>query len=387
MKRCDHSQWLTLFSQGIETALHESDRLQTLVDQIPSPDSQHPSLSVLIGSTAKSVALHELVPSTKAAKVKSRRRHGDVHLYLAASTIFHDRPVLFAEGDLPFRGSRNKTFPAEKCHETVKRTLFRLREDVPGNQQDSIANNLYSRLLCPFADVICIFAADFAGFRPIVRHLGSWLEKGLPSTLPKSTHPWLIIVTETTTLRDTVQEGTKKLFLSMLKDETTQDISTLFSEVEVLCILPDGQVSAKARFRPLKECLMNASTQVRLNKMDTRTLFSARHFAVFFKLACDHFAITSNEPFDFIRTSRCLNPVSPDLNKHLSNFLLNIRSSHELTKFAVPVIASSFLLDSYPPDMHGTLVFILARTWRLTLRQFSAQLTYSRLFIERPVMR
>jgi len=387
MKRCDHSQWLTLCSQGIETALHESDRLQTLVDQIPNPDSQYPSLCVLIGSTAKSVALHELVPFTRAARVKNRRRHGDVHLYLEASTVFHERPVLFAEGDLLFRGSRNKTFSVEKCHETVRRTLSRLREGVPGVQPDTIADNLYSRLLCPFADVICIFAADFAGFRPIVRHLGSWLEKGLPSTLPKSAHPWLIIVAETTTLRDTVKEGTKKLFLSMLKDETTRDVSTLFSAFDVLCILPDGQVSAKSRFRPLRECLMNASTQVQLSKMDTRTLFSARHFNVFFKLACDHFAITSNEPFDFISTSRRQNPVSPDLNKHLSNFLLNIRSSHELTEFAVPVMASSFLLDSYPPDMHGKLVSILARTWRLTLRQFSPQPRYSSLSIERPVMR
>ncbi|KAI9765987.1 MAG: hypothetical protein M1840_006994 [Geoglossum simile] len=146
----------------------------------------------------------------------------------------------------------------------------------------------------------------------------------------------------------------REKFLRMVKEETTKDLSNQFSAIDVLSLFTDGRVSAQARHRRLKECLMNASDQVRMSRVDARTLFSATHFAAFFKLACDHFARYSKEPFDFVKSSRLRNPVSPDLAEHLSNFLKsNIKSSRELMRFAVPMIASSFLLDNYPPDMHA----------------------------------
>ena len=204
---------------------------------------------------------------------------------------------------------------------------------------------------CPFADVFCFFSADFDGFGPIVRHLASWLDGGKPSIMPKTTYPRVIIVTESQTTGVTDEDEAKIRFLSILKDETTKDFSTRFSALDVLCIFPSGTISNAARFRPLKESLMKASDHVRTSRATSRTLFSARHFAAFVRLACDHFATTSKEPFDFVTTSRSKDPVSPDLDKHLSN----IKSPHELTEFAGPIIASSssFLLDSYPPDMHG----------------------------------
>ena len=52
-----------------------------------------------------------------------------------------------------------------------------------------------------------------------------------------------------------------------------------------------------------------------------------------------------------IQTSQ---PVPPDLAKHLSNFLSLVDSSDQLTEFAAPMIASTLLLDSYPPGTLGT---------------------------------
>jgi len=57
MKRCGHTRWLSLCNHGNDTALLESDRLQTLTSHLPDPDNAQPSLFVLIGNTAKSVAL------------------------------------------------------------------------------------------------------------------------------------------------------------------------------------------------------------------------------------------------------------------------------------------------------------------------------------------
>ena len=41
-----------------------------------------------------------------------------------------------------------------------------------------------------------------------------------------------------------------------------------------------------------------------------------------------------------------------DLEEYLLNFLKYIKSPGELTKFAAPIITSSFFLDSYPPNAY-----------------------------------
>jgi hypothetical protein len=122
MKRCHHTHWLSLCTQGNEIALLESDRLQTLTNYIPDPNIQ-PSLFVLIGNTAKSVALRELFGVKRARKFTNKRSAGEIHLHLDPSSIFHGRPVLLADGDLPKQSLRGKTVIADKCYKTIRRTI------------------------------------------------------------------------------------------------------------------------------------------------------------------------------------------------------------------------------------------------------------------------
>jgi hypothetical protein len=84
-------------------------------------------------------------------------------------------------------------------------------------------------------------------------------------------------------------------------------------------------------------------------------LFSAAHFAAFFRSASAHFADSPNAPLDFVKASRMHNPVEPQLSKHLSNLLTQITSSSQLIEFAAPMVASTLFLDSYPPGARGKL--------------------------------
>ena len=47
------------------------------------------------------------------------------------------------------------------------------------------------------------------------------------------------------------------------------------------------------------------------------------------------------------------NPVAKDLSEYLTNFLRLVKSLDELLEFAVSMISSSLLLDSYPSDAYG----------------------------------
>ena len=131
------------------------------------------------------------------------------------------------------------------------------------------------------------------------------------------------------------------------------DITEQFSGIRVLGLAARNKnLSNTSRHRELFEQLLNCSDQVREARANSRTLFSAYYFSGFFRCAVDHLAATSGEPFNFIATSHSNNPVSRTLQVHLEDFLRNIKTPQKLVSFAIPVIASSFLLDSYPPDMH-----------------------------------
>lgn len=163
----------------------------------------------------------------------------------------------------------------------------------------------------------------------------------------------MVIVTEKIPLGAEREKEAKKAFLWLLREETARDLSEQISDIHIVALLPIHKVSSKARYRRLKECLLDISDEVRRNREDARTLFSVTHFATLFRYACDHFSQPTEEPFDFIKASRKQNPIAEDLAEHISNLLKYIKSAKELMEFVVPIIASSFLLDNYPPQSHS----------------------------------
>ena len=354
MKHCSHSRWLHVCVRDEETTLTETDRLQTLIDQLPNSDTKYPSCAVFIGNKAKSRTLQELVAVNNQRRCK--RNHGEVHLYMDSSSAFQERPLLFADGDVPDHETKDKEFPPEKCHRSTIQVLVRSRNGHLKPNLKELTDNLYIRLLHPFADVFCLFAIDFGGLRSIARCVASWLEKSTPSTFTARTSPQLIIIQEDVKPDIQTEAAARTVFLRLLTKETTKDIFNLFAAVHVLFVFPESmvptQVSAQARHRRFKERLMSSLDETQRRKSEAQMLLSARHFVAFFECACDHFATDTFEPFDFVRASRLRTPVSPTLVEHLTNFLTEIKSPEELTRFGVPLIASSILMDSCPPDMH-----------------------------------
>ncbi|TVY85512.1 Calcium-independent phospholipase A2-gamma [Lachnellula suecica] len=363
MRYCKHTQWLGLQLSDGEVFLQGTDRLQTLLHDLPEPDVQCPSLIVCIGNKSKGLAIKELAntfspfPSyedkggsqndgtSEPAKLLGRRGHGEIHLHIHASSIFSDRPVLVAEGDLPV-SDKSRALTAEGCHETISRQLQ--PRDPNSSLLGQSSDEIYFKLLTPFTDVICFFATDIGGFESIVRRLAAWLDMGLPSTLPLSTRPKLLIVIEGDQARES---EALDIFSERLAQETPLTLSEQFSGIHILGLLPRKDVSDAARHRKLKEHLLTLSDEVRRARIDTRSLLSATHFAAFFNEAFDHLAAIPVEPFSFINASRVENPVLPDLENHLINFLDKIEIPDTVLDFAIPTIASSIILDNYYSGM------------------------------------
>ena len=347
MKTCNYSYQLGLLVRNGETTFIQTDQAQTLLYNLPYFESQKPCLFVLVGNSAKTLTLCELTSAKTLKKSASRRGYSEIHLHINPSSTFSNRLVLLAKGDFPSNQTPSKAIPSDGCY---KITLKPLPSSIRG-LQDAAANQIYFRLLSPFTNVFYFFAVNLKGLKPIAQRIALQLDNIQPSTLPPTTHLQIIIVIEAP---DPELQESRLLnrFLQLLYAETKRDLSTHFAGVRILTLLPPGAISTQARYRRLKECLMNTSNQVGAARMESGTLFSAYYFAAFLRYACSYFAQTIKEPFNFIKALRLNNPPAIDLEYHLTNFLLKIRTLQELKSFAVPLISSSLLLDSYPPNMH-----------------------------------
>jgi len=360
MKQCNHTLWLSLCSQAHGVDFLVSDRVQKIINYIPDPYTQSPSLLVLIGNVQKTIALRNVFGIKRTRRFNAKRDPPEIHLHVDPSSIF-ERPLLIADGDLPERLSEK--VQTDKCHEIRRRSIQGPRREF---SPDRITSGIYGQLLSPFVDVFCFFCDDLGGFRRIARQLALWLEHANTSTLPPITRPSIIIATEKIPLGAESEEEKRARFLEMLSEETTRSLFDWASTIDIIALLPNGSMSVESRLRPLKERLMGRSDQVRKNRKEVRSLFSMAHFAAFLNSAYEHFSNAVGEPYDFILASRTHNPIAADLAEHLSNFLSYIKSPDGLVEFAAPIIASSLFLDNYPPDAHRTFVPYLMCKLNLT---------------------
>ncbi|KAF2844459.1 FabD/lysophospholipase-like protein, partial [Plenodomus tracheiphilus IPT5] len=217
---------------------------------------------------------------------------------------------------------------------------------------ENTADLVYPYILFPFADVFCFFATDLGGFRQVAQRLAGWLTHCSSPSRPNATLPSVFVVTDTFPPSAAAESEALKAFLWMLGEETAVDPYERVSSIDIVAMHPKSAISPDARFRRLKERVMERSDQARSTRRATRSLFHASHLAALLYSAGAHFAQSSRASFDLVRATRTHNPVPTDLDEHLSNFLHHVTSLTGLNEFAAPMIASSLLLDSYPPDAH-----------------------------------
>ena len=133
------------------------------------------------------------------------------------------------------------------------------------------------------------------------------------------------------------------LDLKVLKD--------FYSSIKVLQ-LANEQISPLARFRRLKELLWRQIDEMRNIRLCHRRLYSAIHLDKFFQLAVSLTAASVLRPFNFITSTRIGNEVNADHGDYLAAFTRLGISSGLTDEIMATFIASSILLDAYPPNMH-----------------------------------
>jgi hypothetical protein len=335
-----------LLRKDHELVLEVSDRAKRLLDGLSDPDEQPASLVVLIGNRSKVLVGEKL--GVGYARPGGKRAHGEIHLSAAARSSSADKQVLVADGDIPAINRLWRSWKAQQCHEVTVRPLP--QDSFPGTIVET-ADYVYYRLLLPFADVVCFFADDLGGIDRVVCRLAAWLDKGPASAT--EVRPWLLVV-----VGDGAEEELLASFWDLVSAETSIDVRDRFRGVRVVSLSAQRrgvgrrQRHAKGPWDGVRDEVLRASDLTQRARRGSSSLFSARHLAAFLQHAAENVPDTLRAPFDFIRASRMWNPVAPDLEMHLANFLRGFRSPEAIKDVAVPVVASSLILDQYPPGMH-----------------------------------
>lgn len=332
MSICKHYTWLKLRRKGTQVVLEASDRPQRLMKEIGSVDEPLGTV-LLLGSQTKdllrtTLCVNRGIPETRAG-------HSECQLYF--SRLHEENRVLVFDGGLPNHNRLPVSCKPHTCHEVATGTMV----GVVPRAVDAV-NEMYSRIVVPLVDVICIFVADSGGMCNTLQHLKIWAGKGVTST--SSISPALLLVVP----KGQESEAASTLS-SVLEQVGPKSLSCYFQSIRMVS-LPNGTKKLRQCHLVRKELLLLIK-EIQTIKRQAGWLFSALHVTEFLRAAANAATSPGQEHFDLIKASRKDLPLSEDLRHHLLRFLA-VYDDSKMLEHTLPLIASSFILDQYPPGMH-----------------------------------
>lgn len=371
--------WLSFRAGLRDMSLQEHISAYDLFHGFPAPSKQSPQMITCLGGKTKLCAMQHFTSS----RGSCGSNRGEIHLWSDVSTLTHDSPMLLADCEMHNLSSIMKLENEKAAEGIVRYPLTWSREVFQPHDPSSLARLVYSKLLAPFSTVVCVFAQDFGGLASVAEMLVLWLISfsDRPADMPHGAFPRLFIVVPWSSPAIYDEESSSKAFMQLLgreaekkhvylagsagsrpgrvrKIEFEQLFRTHFGDMRV--ITHPGPRSSLRAWKTLKLRLYHESVEVQRRRRTAQIAFSALHMKAFFQLACVHFSTDITTPFNFIRASRVKNPPSTELQSHIAAFLGSVELS-QISNFAIPVIASALVYDSYPPGMHGMVSSVCPR--------------------------
>lgn len=336
MNACKHTSWLSFHGKEEIQLLHSST-LSDIVASLERPANKWPSLVMLVGNEKKSVLMREAISET-GVRHADCRNEPHVCLQLDPNTAFSDHPILVAHSHIPTRvvfasGPETKSF----CH---RKSL----KHIPwmGASPAEAIDDLHCRLLHPFADVICLFAADHDGLRSVAARLLSWFRTDRMVRQP-SVRPRVLVICP---LGETRSSGA-------VEAQLMEIMRTEIPDFELNMTLHISVYIPKRSQRTLREQVRCEIDFVRNARVEAHELLNAAHFDRLFRHATNHFVNTKREPFDAIAASRLHRPVAAGLGPCVATLLTKAQTYQDVDEFIAPFVAECLIRDNYPDDVHG----------------------------------
>lgn len=328
--------WLDVVPEATGNVLLDTGRLESLIEELPDPRAQYPSLIWFAGNENRVKALQALFPHNN---ITRRGQTGFSRIHISTHTAHADNPILVAESnifnDSGAGQSKRCRFPAE---------ISRRYPICQGRRLEDVRQHLNVNAFLAWTHVLCIFVDTPAEMRKALEMIESprrRIRVGSRPT-PGCLH---IVVVRTFDQKKGAMFDTNQSHLK-LSDESPNKV--IWVDLRQRFML-----SAKAYFEPLRKVLLDQVEAARAEKLEKGILFSGWHLKVLWRRTLDSMMKTPEEP-----AIDCLQVAREGLElkcatEHLARFL-DLASNLKCTPVDVHrFIATALLMNAYPPGMHS----------------------------------
>lgn len=326
--------WLGLEREDGAWTVTDSSAMRRIIDGIDDPPSQYPSMQLFVGRTAKAQALRSLYPHNNIGR---HQKHGFARLHLSSGASSY--PLLFIESSLAPEAE-----PWQPRQEPLRRHHLPSTRDHTCQDVHAL---LYQCLLLPLVDTVCLFAADFGGIRRVQHLLESWDLVPLAGLDGEGFfRPRLVVV-----LTDAGDDPVNVEAMENTLQATA--VPRLVASVSMVDLRDRHPLSPLSRFEPLRQRLSRELDKARAARSKAHLLFSAVHLEWIFRRLLQHIAQAPSSPFNCINACRPKQTGGDETIQYLGIFLGVAEQVHIPPTSMATFIASAYLMDAYPPGMHG----------------------------------
>ncbi|KIW00820.1 hypothetical protein, variant [Verruconis gallopava] len=346
------SPWIIVSRKhGPALRINESIYSSFQSSHIRSEDALWPSLITLIGRSEKSKVLRELLGGGTDYQIVG---HGDVHLFRDEHEKDSKNLNLWADCELFSYTSSQWDVAAPQRGPNAFRTA---RCTAPGKGIRDFASQVTARLLAPFSNVLCIFAADFHGIRASGHIIADLIRAHGEHDLASKPH--VVVVLNVLPSAMDVTDLTRKLrgfVKSSLADSapggqvSDTDIDQHWRSLSVLPVNSKTNVIGRAEVIGERLRVLNKDAQA--SRYLCHEMLNYSHFQALFGSAAEHLCEDRSSPFSFLAHSRSHGFTTSQLASHAQTLLSLMPSEAWLWQLACPLLASALLLASYPPGSH-----------------------------------
>ena len=324
---------------------------------------QSPTFIAFVGKKAKAAALkHIFADLDEAIPIEP---HGQIRLLSDPRTREDDSPVVYVDCELHNQAPSELRPHGREGAETRRRLAWtELLEAQPkADQRASLGHRLYTRVLAPFMSVFCFFAADMGGLRGVSEAIAEQAAMNSSPDLPQAALPRVLVVFPTASTAFDAEVWETK-FVDMIieamiqynsiafraREQAHDHLYACFQDIRILGVTPNSTVTA--RLKVLRARLQLQAGAARAARVSHQRLFLFGHFKALISAALDIFASDAQDSLQLAKATRILAPLSPEFPIHITELMAQLPRETSLWDLAVPLVASTLLLDSCPPGMH-----------------------------------
>ena len=347
MTACNHAAWAHLAKSAKSSSsysLVDTHRLQSLTESLPQPRVQTPSLVFFLGQKKKNEALRYLFPHNNLRRTKE---DGLARIRVDNTSLTSQTPMFFADADLAAR-SRELIYPVI-CHEESLYPVQWQSSDLR-----TVGDHVFARVFIASANLLVIFADDFADLSFLADDLIRWINIGSCCDSPLETKARLLIVVHGEA--DEIQARIRDLYRD-LERLTCKRLSNLFSLVSTLYL--KAGLSPLATYRPLKEEMLQQLDDIRSALLKNRWLLSASHLASACVMRLAFTASNVSRTFSLLDHSRKYHNLPSDYPQHMSAIIAFGAEKVVRYETTSSYIASSILMNAWPPACHCTYQLVI----------------------------